>query len=84
MTMPGGFGPDWTSGLAKDSELSKRFNLRTLMRRPKRATPSESIIEGVTHDSIADFVEASNAAKQAAKNPLTFGERVRRRFRRKV
>ena len=74
-------GVDPTRGFDKVGDLSD-FDLNKQVRKPKAQPADERIFDRVDPDSIADFVEASKAAKHAAKNPLSVGSLIRRLFRR--
>ncbi len=52
-----GMGIDKLGDGAKDIDFNKQ------VRKAKRQPTDEAIIDGVTHDSIAGFVAATNAAK---------------------
>lgn len=71
-------GSGW---LSKRPETLEDFDTTKWTRRRKAHGASEAIIEGVTHDSIAEFVEASRATRQTVKDPSARG-RLRRLFKR--
>lgn len=80
-TSSGGFGSgfDPTRGLDKLGDLDD-VDLKKLVRKPTTQPTDESIIDGVTHESIAEFVASQKSpGLRPVDNPGLLG-RLRRRF----
>lgn len=58
MVGPGGTGKDWSGAFDKNPEAARDVNLSKQMKNPKQAQPAEGIIDGVTHESIDEFVQS--------------------------
>ena len=60
--------------------MLENIDLKKQMRKPRTRPSDESIIEGVTHDSIKEFVDASKVRRHVPRHQPTFAERVRQFF----
>ncbi len=59
-------------GTVEDIDFDKQ------VKKPKQIVPGEQIIEGVTHDSIAEFVDAREARRSSAEPSVGLFARLRR------
>lgn len=79
----GGAGFDPTKGFDKIPDAIKDMDLKKQVRKTKAQPTDESIIDGVTHDSIAEFVASQKSPGSAPINSdVGFFARLRKRFSR--
>jgi len=78
----GGAGFDPTKGFDKVPNVVKDMDLKKQVRKAKVQPTDEEIIDGVTHDSIAEFVASQKSPGSTSIENVGFFARLRRRFTR--
>jgi len=78
VTFPGG-GIDPTRGLDQIPDAVKDMDLKKQVKKPAAPDAAEGIIEGVTHDSIDEFVQSRKYTRHVPE-PTGFFARLRSMF----
>ena len=74
----GGAGFDPTKGFDKIPDSIKDMDLKKQVRRKKPQPTDEAVIDGVTHDSIAEFVASKKSPPLMAPPQTGLAARLRR------
>ncbi len=84
--MAGGAGHganrDYSKAFSDNPDVAKDIDFDKQVKKPKQIVPGEQIIEGVTHDSIKDYMEARQAAESSPEPKLGLMSQARKILRR--